>query len=200
MPSAAEVYLERIWLMLQGMFGGGVMPVINIAEPISLEDGGATVGIANPLHVTSVITTSPVPTSENWRVMITSNVIADNSNKTFTVPANREWQILRVFVKYSSTATVGNRQVGYRMETAGGVTIARYLASVVQAASLVRYYQFAPGCADLLGFRDTDMLNINIGVGELMSATQVLRVWDNKAIAAAADDMDVHLLYAERTV
>lgn len=142
----------------------------------------------------------PVIMSESWRVMITSSVTADNSNKTFTVPANREWQILRVFVKYVSTATVGNRQIGYRIETSGGATIARYLASVVQTASLTRYYQFAPGCADLLGFRDTDMLNINIGVGELMVATQILRVWDNKAIAAAADDMDVHLVYAERTI
>jgi len=196
MPSSAEVYLERIWQLL----GGGGSPPLQVTGPMELEDGGVTVGIANPLHVTSVITTNPLPTSENWRAALTIEKTANDSDKSFTVPANREWQILRIFVKFASTATVGNRQIAISVISAAADVIGRYIASVVQAASLTRYYQFAPGSADLLGFRDTDMLNINMGVGEILSAGQILRVWDNKAIDAAADDMEVYIEYAERTV
>lgn len=142
----------------------------------------------------------PVIMSESWRTALTIDKLADDSDKSFTVPASREWQILRVFIKYASTATVGDRQLELRIVSAAADMIGKYLASVVQAASLTRYYQFAPGSADLLGFRDTDMLNINMGVGEILGAGQVIRVFDNNAVAVAADDMEVYIEYAERTI
>jgi hypothetical protein len=169
--------------------GGALIPVV-IADAY----GGTT-----PANVT-ISSPNPVPISENWRAALTIDKAVNDSDKSFTVPADREWQILRVYVKFISDATVGNRQVAISVISAAADVIGRYIASVVQAASLTRYYQFAPGSADLLGFRDTDMLNINMGVGEILDAGQILRVWDNKAIAAATDDMEVYIEYAERTV
>lgn len=138
--------------------------------------------------------------TESWRVSLQIDETLDNTNKTFTVPAATEWQILWVWVELTTTATVGNRQLAIELQDAAFDIIGVIRSDIVQAASLTRWYMFAPGMGDLAAFRDTTLLSTPIPNGLFLSAGQILRVWDNKAIAAAADDMIVQMQIASRTV
>lgn len=139
--------------------------------------------------------------SESWRVDNVYDTDANDSNKVFTVPANTEWQVLFVGVTLATSADAGARQLEVRLERPVA-TIRAILArpGTTQAASLTRYYVFAGGLADLLAFRDTDWISTPIANGLLLQAGDVLRIWDNNAIAAGADDMTVHLQIAVRTI
>ena len=140
-------------------------------------------------------------TSEVWRLYYNSDELANDSDKSFIIPDHTEWQILWIWVELATTATVGNRQLEVRIQDSTGDLIGILaVASVVQAASLTRNYLFAPGVADLLGFRDTDYLTTPIPVTTFLDMTQVLRVFDNNAVDAAADDMQVHIQFAARSV
>ena len=139
--------------------------------------------------------------SEIWRVYQTPEETADDSNKDFTVPVNTEWQILWIWVELTTTNAVGNRQLVIEvLDAAGDIIGIVAVASVTQAASLARNYLFAPAVPDLLAFRDTDFLSTPIPPTLFLDAGQILRVRDNKAIAAAADDMIVQLSFAARAV
>ena len=123
-----------------------------------------------------------------------------NSNKTFTVPDGQEWQILWVYVQYTSTATAGNRQLTIRALSDGATTLMQVKAGSTQAASLTRYYTFAPSLADLTAFRDTSYLMTPLMPTFFLSAGQQLQILDSAAIAAAADDLLVYVQLAYRSV
>jgi hypothetical protein len=144
--------------------------------------------------------TDTITITEEWRVNTIAETVVDDSDKTFTVPAGQEWQVLWIWVVLTSTATVGNRQVTIRVMTSGGTIIASLKAGSVQAASLTRNYLFAPSLADLTSFRDTSFLMTPMMPTMFLSAGQQLRVLDSGAIAAAADDMLVYIQYAYRSV
>ena len=147
-----------------------------------------------------VSATDTVTVSEEWRVNTVADTAVDDSDKTLTVPAGQEWQVLWIWVVLTSTATVGNRQVTVRAMTSGGTIIASLKAGAVQAASLTRNYLFAPSMADLTAFRDTSFLTTPLMPTLFLSAGQQLRILDSGAIAAAADDMLIYVQYAWRTV
>ena len=137
--------------------------------------------------------------AENWTPSVQSDTTPNDSNKTFTVPASTEWEIQHIYVKLTSTGTVGNRQIELLILDNAAVLIGKFVAGVVQAASLARYYMFGFGLADLTAFRDTDVIQNPIPRLVLRPGYQI-RVWDNKAVDAAADDMDVQILCRERTI
>lgn len=173
--------------------GTAFSPTTGDYVPVSMDAAGnARVNVAASITV---------PSSEIWRVTNISNVTPDSSNKTFTVPANTEYQILFIRVNLATTATVGIRQVVVRVEhPAATLTGALARAAATQTASLTREYTFASGLADLSAFRDTDFLTTPLPNGTVLYAGDVLRVYDNKAIDAAADDMLVYIQLASRTV
>jgi hypothetical protein len=138
--------------------------------------------------------------SEIWQVFETTDELANDSDKSFTIPAANEWQILGIYVDLTTTANVGDRQLELRITNAAGIVVARYVTSVIQAASLNRTYLFAPACNELLGFRDTDYLSTTISTGSIFQAGDVIRIYDNNAIQPAADDMLVRIRYAGRSV
>lgn len=136
---------------------------------------------------------------DGWTVATISSTAINDSDKTFAVPANFTRHILGIWVEFTSTAAVGDRQLVIEVQIAGPDVTAQWArAGAVQAASLTRYYEFAPGLADLTAFRDTDYLTTPIPVTSILKAGDVLRVYDNNAVAAAADDMIVHIQYADR--
>jgi len=142
-----------------------------------------------------------VPIANDWAVEYASDETANDSDKSFTVPASTEWQILTIWVELTTTGTAGNRQLV--IETQDGsadVTGQPMRAGVTQAASLTYYYQFGPALADLTALRDTDWLMSPIPPTLLLPAGHVLRIYDNNAVDAAADDMIVHIYRAARTV
>ena len=155
---------------------------------------GADVGAANPLPVY-------VPIANDWVVEYVSDETADDSDKSFTVPADTEWQILSIWVEFTSTADAGARQLVIETQDgAADVTGQPMRAGVTQDPSLTYYYQFGPALADLTALRDTDWLMSPIPPTLLLPAGHVLRIYDNNAVQVAADDMIVHIYRASRSV
>lgn len=136
--------------------------------------------------------------SGDWRVSTQADITADDSDKTFTVPASTEWQILSVYVVLTTTATAGNRQMAVRFLDASDNTIGSVRAGSVQAASLTRNYQFAPGMPQDTAFRDTDYLSVSM-MPIVLAAGQKVQILDKAAVAVAADDMIVRMQIAART-
>lgn len=132
----------------------------------------------------------------DWRPKLVSDTANDDSDKTFTVPSGKTWEIKWVWVELVTTATVGNRQiVVVALDNANDV-IATVNAGAVQAASITRNYLFAHHVGDLTSFRNTTYLTNPIPEFILPQAFAI-RVYDIAAVAAAADDMVVHMLVRE---
>ena len=135
-----------------------------------------------------------------WRPYLYSDELANDSDKTIAVPTGGEWQVLWIWVELTTTAAPGDRQIVIEIQDAAADVTAQIRAGIVQAASLTRYYLFAPAVADLIGFRDTDFLMTPLPPTIILNEGQLIRVYDNNAVAAAADDMVVQLQYAARSV
>lgn len=130
---------------------------------------------------------------------VQSDATANDSDKEFTVTASQVWEIKSIWVAFTSTATVGNRQIVVEFKNDSDVVFAQARAGATQAASLTRYYLFAPGVADMTSFRDTDFLTTPIPEYSF-SAGYDIRVYDKAAIDAAADDMTLRMLIEYKTV
>ena len=78
--------------------------------------------------------------------------------------------------------------------------IAEFRAGAVQAASLTRYYTWAPALPEHSDFLDTNWLAIPLPPTIVLQAGDQIRVYDNNAVDAAADDMVVQMQYAYRAV
>lgn len=149
-------------------------------------------GAGGPLRVQGEMTLD-----DGWTVDWFEDVTLNDSSKQWEVPTGRLWQILWLDVTLISSAGAGNRQLEVRVQRAGATkwtTMAR--AGIVQAASLTRYYHFAPGAPDLTAFRDTDWLATPLPVTTILRGGDTLQVWDKAAIAAAADELYAWLQYA----
>jgi len=138
---------------------------------------------------------------DGWRVELVSDVTADDSDKSFVVRDNNEWQVLWIWVELTTTAAVGNRQLVVEVLDGGVTLIGQWArAGAVQAASLTRYYLFAPTGLDLEAFRDTNYLSCAMPAALFLKAGDWLRVYDRAAIAPAADDMLVYCQMAQRSI
>ena len=143
----------------------------------------------------------PVYTIDSWRVELQSDETTNDSDKSFTVDSGEEWQVLWLWVELATTATVGNRQLVVEIQDSANDVIAQVArAGVTQAASLTYYYQFAPGNADLTAVRDSDYLTTPIPPTLILQGGDILRVYDNNAVDASADDMVLQMQIASRAV
>ena len=130
-------------------------------------------------------------------IVLQSDVALNDSDKTLTVTASRQWRIKSIYVKLISTATVGNRQVDVLITDAADLPMAKLVAGAVQAASLTREYIFAPANPQETGFTNGVMFRALPDQLTLPAGYKV-RVYDSAAIAATADDMDVNMLVEEQ--
>lgn len=175
--------------------------------------GGADLGAAaNPMRTDPTGTTAQ-PVTDNgssltvdgtvsakdvWTTAIQADENANDSDKSFTVPASTIWQVLWVWVELASTATVGSRQMTLEIQDAAADVIAVIKAGTTQAASLTYNYLFAPSLPDLTAVRATNYMMTPMPPTIILPASYVLRVYDSAAVDAAADDMVVQLMVASR--
>ena len=113
------------------------------------------------------------------------------------MPAGYEYQMLFVYVEYTSTATVGARQLELQIRDAGDTVIGQVRPGVTQAASLTYYYMFAPSLADLTAARDTDFIMTPFPPTVFLPERYNIRVYDNNTVDAN-DDFNFHLHVARR--
>lgn len=131
-------------------------------------------------------------------VIIQEDILLNDSDKSFTVPAGEEWEVLAIQVNLITTATVGNRQMGVEVQNVGGNQLSLNLSGAVQVASFTRTYTFTPDVVDLTSFI---LNNLSTRLSKMrLSAGMIVRVADFSAIDAAADDMEVRLLILRRPV
>jgi len=122
-----------------------------------------------------------------------SDVTANDSNKTFTVPAGYTYEILYGQVDYTSTATVGNRQILLEILDTDSNVIWDVHAGTVQAASLNRHYSILQGVFRETAFVDGDIQLTIPRKGKILPG-YTIKVYDSAEVDATADDMNVHLV------
>jgi hypothetical protein len=137
---------------------------------------------------------------DQWSLLLRSDETANDSDKELTVPAGTEQQVLWLWVELATTATVGARQIVVEIQDAANDVVAQWVAGVTQAASLTYNYCFAPGNADLIAVRDSNYIMSPIPPTLVLPAGYGVRVYDNNAVDAAADDMVIQMMVAARAV
>jgi hypothetical protein len=133
-----------------------------------------------------------------WTVTLIADETADDSDKTITVPASTEYQVLTIYIEYTSTATANDRQIQINFLDGAGDVIGQIRPNVVQAASLTRYYMIGPSLANGVAFYDTDHIQTPMPPTIFLPATYAIRIYDNNAVDAAADDMILQVMVASR--
>ena len=167
--------------------GDAILTDVDLAySPISVDDTG------RPKVVLAA--------NQEWTVALVSDEAANDSDKTLTVTAAQLWHLLWIWVELTTTATVGDRQIVIELQDTANDVIFQVRAGVTQAASLTYYYCFAPSMADLTPVRDTDYLMTPLPPTVLLPAAFQIRVYDNNAVAAAADDLIIQAQYAWKAV
>lgn len=126
----------------------------------------------------------------------TAEVTDDDSDKTFTVTALKNWIVRSIFIKLVTSADVGDRQIAVVFTNAADVEIARVICGAVVAASTTRYITFGMGLANMAAFVDTDQITQHLPEIQLPAGYKI-QVLDSAAVAAAADDMHVWMMADE---
>lgn len=117
---------------------------------------------------------------------------ANDSDKTLTPSSQRQFMVDSVYVTLVTTATANPRQIEVQFLDEDSVILARIVPGDVQIASLTFNYWFAPHLPDLGAERDSNLILTGMP-GMRMPAGGSVRVFDNNAVDAAADDMTVVL-------
>jgi hypothetical protein len=133
--------------------------------------------------------------TDEWTVSLIKSETVGNS-KVFDVPNGTEYQILWIYVEYTSVAGA-DRQLQIDIRDNEGDIIGDIRPGVVQAASLVYSYMFAPSLADLTAVRDTVYIMTPFPPTVFLPASYSIRVFDNNGVDAL-DTIDVQMMIASR--
>ena len=114
-----------------------------------------------------------------------SDVVIDDSDKTFTVPSQRRWEIFLTRAVLITTATVGNRQLSITIGDGTEVFYAVDVGAVIPENN--------GGVRHIGAGSATD---INIEKLMLQPAWE-FRLFDSSAIDPTADDLTVAFIYEE---
>jgi len=128
---------------------------------------------------------------------------ANDSDKTFTVPAGKVWADVSIVATLATTATVGNRTFQIVIASPLG-HILTASGSALVAATQVGLLAMFPGVSYSAGANirpesglAPNISNLFTGIVTPLSAGSTIRIWDQAAIDAAADDLVVSLGYIE---
>ena len=124
---------------------------------------------------------------------------ANDSDKTLTVPADTWWTIKSIWIELTTDATADDRQLQVDIRDGDSDVVFSMRVGNSQGASQTRYYALAAHLADLAGFRDDGYLMTPFPELTIPEAWSI-RIWDNKVVAVAADDMIVQVIVQARTV
>jgi len=136
----------------------------------------------------------------------TRDAAANDSDKSFTVPAGKVWELISMTSELHTSATVGNRYLGIRITNGTNDIMNTIITAVVVASKYagLRIFFGAPVAPSTTAFIRLDEatapqdLTNSVGVGRVsLTAGCVVRIYDVSAIDAAADDLTVVLNYIE---
>ena len=129
----------------------------------------------------------------------TRDATANDSDKSFTVPAGKLWEMRGIHVLISNSATVGNRALQVRVAPDGVNYITLGNGGNVAASATGALIGSFAGCGDdstilINGVSNAQVLPM---MPMILPAGAIIRVLDATAVDAAADDMTVVLHYVE---
>lgn len=129
----------------------------------------------------------------------TVDVTLNDSDKTFTVPADRLWWIHLIHIDFISTASGGDRVIRMFITADGTNTMLSHHLPLAQAANLNRRYTFAPTYPENTGFNGFDAL-LPLPSRLLIPAGGTLRILDNNVVDLTGDDMLIRIQHDEIVV
>lgn len=130
-----------------------------------------------------------------WEPALVADETADDSDKTIVVTAGEIWQLLWIWLEFTTTATVGDRQLVVEIQDDSNDVVAQIRLGATQAASLTRYYMIGPALADMVSFRDTDWLMTPLPPTMILLPGYQVRIYDNNAVDASDDDLIIQMGY-----
>jgi hypothetical protein len=119
---------------------------------------------------------------------------ANDSDKSWTVPGNEQWKLNFAHATLTTTATVGNRLLALRVNDANGNLVFDVTSGALQTASLTRHHQFMQGIFHETAFANGE-IQVPIPADFYLLPGYTLRIFDESAIDAAADDMIISVQY-----
>jgi len=127
------------------------------------------------------------------QLRLISDVAANDSDKTLTVPAGVFWEVMWAYASLATTATVGNRLL--TLEAGDGTSVVGVAKPYqVQTASGTEYYNwgmYGAASESPATFHFIPLPAFFLPTGYTM------RFYDSAAVDAAADDLTVYMLVAE---
>jgi len=120
---------------------------------------------------------------------------ANDSDKSFTVPAGKTWNMMMVRFDLTNTATVGDRRPSLVITPAGGGSFTIFTGVALAASATGRYVCSFTGVSD--DYATTSYLVAMNFAPMILPAGSVVRVYDLSTIDPAADDLTVDLHYVE---
>jgi len=121
---------------------------------------------------------------------------ANDSDKSFTTPVGKVREYLAVYLRFVTTATVGNRLLAIHLYPDGVLEMGRPFTSGTIAASLDQRYMI--GFGSITDDTSSGANTLVQGAPRcIIPAGGYLRIFDTAAVDAAADDLTVNLHYIE---
>lgn len=135
-----------------------------------------------------------------WHPSLQVDEAANDSDKTLTVPASTEWEVLTIWLEFATTGTATVRQMVVEFQDDSGDVIFQMRAGATQDVSLTYYYAFGQAFgAEITSVRDSDFLYMPLPK-IILPAGYKIRIYDNNAVDAAADDLNIQMLVNARSV
>lgn len=132
----------------------------------------------------------------------------NDSDKSFTVPANKAWKLRSVAATIEASATVGSRTLVAVITNGVDVVVVGPRSGAITASQDGTYYWSDGGvnsitAGDLMSY--IDLSNVNVvrivssmpSGGYYLPSGYVIRIYETAAVDAAADDLVVVLYYEE---
>lgn len=118
---------------------------------------------------------------------------ANDSDKSITISRHQVGTIAALRLEYTCTATVGSRTVEVRVKDASGDVVWATEITTDFVASDIMVVNFSPGATTVAPVDNADEGAQHIAPIKLETGWSV-QVIDTAAVAAAADDMVIHLV------
>jgi len=123
---------------------------------------------------------------------------ANDSDKSFTVPAGKVWEMLFMSGDLSTTATVGNRVLVIAIAPDGTNSVRQIISGSIAASGTAGCIVTCGSVTSIITLALTTTTRYTVGVSRmLLPAGAVIRIYDAATIDAAADDLTVVLHYIE---
>jgi len=191
LPITGEVFLTNNPLPITGdvFLTNDPLPITGDVQLVDNFDN--VIGIrGSPVFITGHVT-------DDWSIITLSDLTQPDNDKTFTVPAEQEYQFLSAFVTYAAANAGGDRQLQLDFRDTDDVVVGQYRPGAVHAVNTTGYYMFAPAIADLDALRDSQYLSTPVAPTTFLSAGEDMRFFDNNAVSGS-DIMGIKVRVARR--